>query len=201
MPGLAIFKAPDLDTTTRQFADHLPEGRAWNNKINEDSIMYKNIKSLASAFNIVQQQIEEIATEFNINLTVDLLPDWEESVGIPDDCIFELESLEERRETVIQRLKKVPVVTKAEFEALALSLGTEVTVTPGGSVEGFPLTFPFNFSSTFPKFRMFVYFPNGNGDRLGFPYNFPLTFGSFNIDIIKCVFDKVAPASIEIIYI
>lgn len=198
MPGYEIFKAPDLDTTTRQFADHIPEGRAWNSKIDENSVMYKNIKSLASAFNIVQQQIELIANEFNINLTVDLLPDWEESVGIPDDCIFELQDLEERRETVIQRLKKIPVVTKAEFEALALSLGIEVTVLPGGEVEAFPLTFPFNFSETYPKFRMFVYFP---GDRLGFPYNFPLTFGSFSIDVIKCVFDRVAPANVEIIYL
>lgn len=201
MPGYEIFKAPNLDTTTRQFADHIPEGRAWNNKINEDSIIYKNIKSLASAFNIVQQQIESIANEFNINLTVDLLPDWEESVGIPDDCIFELDSLQKRRDSVIQRLKKVPVVTKAEFEALALSLGLEVTVLPGGTVEGFPLSFPFNFSSSYTKFRMFVYFPDSSGERLGFPYDFPLTFGSFDIDTIKCVFDKVAPANIEILYI
>lgn len=121
-----LFKTPTLDDTAEFIADHLPQGRAWDKKNDEDSNIYKLIKSLGAAFNNIQNQIENLATEFNINLTNDLLPDWETSVGLPDTCTQDLTELEDRRQEVINRLKKVPVVTLAEMQALVDSLRTVI---------------------------------------------------------------------------
>jgi hypothetical protein len=73
---------------------------------------------LAVAHNRAQQQIELLAGEFDINNTVELLPDWETSVGEPDSCSHgTIGTLAERRETVIEKLRKTPIVNLAEMQA------------------------------------------------------------------------------------
>jgi hypothetical protein len=99
-------------------ADSLPEGKAWGSKNVDDSNVRKLINALAVAPNAAQQQIQLLADEFNINKTVQLLPDWETSVGEPDSCFNGvLGTLAERRETVIEKLRKTPTVTLAEMQA------------------------------------------------------------------------------------
>jgi hypothetical protein len=111
-----IFTAPL--STSQQMADSLPQGKAWGSKNIEGSNTRKLINSLAVAHNRAQQQIELLAGEFNINNTVELLPDWETSVGIPDSCFDGvLGTLAQRREAVIEKLRKTPTVTLAEMQA------------------------------------------------------------------------------------
>jgi hypothetical protein len=111
-----IFTAPA--DSSQQMADSLPEGKAWGSKNVDDSNVRKLINALAVAPNAAQQQIQLLADEFNINKTVQLLPDWETSVGEPDSCFNGvLGTLAERRETVIEKLRKTPTVTLAEMQA------------------------------------------------------------------------------------
>jgi len=194
MPDLNFFNSPDTDETGVQFASVLPEGRVWNKKNLDSSTIFKLIRSIAQGFNTVQQQIELLADEYNINLSVDLLPEWEESVGIPDDCLTELDSLEQRRNAIISRLRNIPVVTKAEFEALGFELiGETITVTDGWSYD-----LANNFPDKYSRFKMYVQFPFS---LAGFPYSFPLPFGRFRNDLIDCVFRQVKPANTIIIFL
>jgi hypothetical protein len=111
-----IFTAPL--STSQQMADSLPEGKAWGSKNIDGSNTRKLINSLAVAHNRAQQQIELLAGEFNINNTVELLSDWETSVGEPDSCFDGvLGTLAQRRETVIEKLRKTPIVNLAEMQA------------------------------------------------------------------------------------
>jgi hypothetical protein len=111
-----IFTAPL--STSQQMADSLPEGKAWGSKNIDGSNTRKLINSLAVAPNRAQQQIELLADEFNINNTVELLPDWETSVGEPDSCSHgTVGTLTQRRETVIEKLRKTPIVKLAELQA------------------------------------------------------------------------------------
>jgi hypothetical protein len=111
-----IFTAPK--DSSQQMADSLPEGKAWGSKNVDDSNVRKLINALAVAPNTAQQQIQLLADEFNINKTVQLLPDWETSVGEPDSCSTGvLGTLAQRRETVIEKLRKTPTVTLAEMQA------------------------------------------------------------------------------------
>lgn len=194
MPKLNFFDAPTVEESGIQLANAMPRGRVWGKKDLPDTNIYKLIRSLAASFNLVQQQIELLAQEYQINLSVDLLPDWETSVGIPDECLMELDTLEQRRNAVISRLRGVPVVTKEEFEALGLELiDQEITVTDGWSFDTAN-----NYPDTYSRFKMYVQFPFA---PTGFPYAFPLPFGRFRNDLITCVFDKIKPANTIIIYL
>jgi len=109
-----IFTAPV--STAQQMADCLPQGRAWSAKNLETSNMRKLINCLAVSHNRVQQQVELLQSEYNINTTTELISEWEISVGLPDDCIEITPTLEARRQAVIERLRKQPIVKLQDIQ-------------------------------------------------------------------------------------
>lgn len=192
------FEAASIEETTRQLASTIPDGRAWQAKSIPGTNMYAVVSACAAEFREIQIQIETLAREFDINLSDQLLPDWEASCGLPEECIGQMASLEDRRNAVILRLRKIPFVTKADYENLAFQLaGLNVTVTPGAEIELFPLDFPIPFSSGNSYFKLYVTFNDAIG---GFPYLFPLNFVSTGDNIIRCVFEQIAPANVLIIF-
>lgn len=192
------FEAASQEEATRQLASTIPDGRAWQAKSLPGTNMYAVVSACASEFRQIQIQIETLAREFDINLSDQLLPDWEASCGLPEECIGQMASLEDRRNAVILRLRKIPFVTKADYENLAFQLtGLSVTVTPGAEIELFPLDFPIPFSSGNSYFKLYVTFNDAIG---GFPYLFPFNFVSTGDNIIRCVFEQIAPANILIIF-
>lgn len=195
----SLFKTPELEETTQQLANCLPNGRAWDNKNQHDSNIRKLIRSCAKSFNIIQTYIEHLAMEYDINLTSDLLPDWETSVGLPDSCLTEITDLVQRRERVITKLRKIPVVTKNDIETLIFeAFGNTIEVTPGADVEVFPLSFPLTFSSTSSRFKLYVNIID-IGLGIGFPYAFPYAFSFTNEDKIRCLIRSVIPANVILI--
>lgn len=192
------FEAASIEEATRQLASTIPDGRAWQAKSIPGTNMYAVVSACASEFREIQIQIETLAREFDINLSDQLLPDWEASCGLPEECIGQMASLEDRRNAVILRLRKIPFVTKADYENLAFQLtGLSVTVTPGAEIELFPLDFPIPFSSGNSYFKLYVTFNDAIG---GFPYLFPFNFVSTGDNIIRCVFEQIAPANVLIIF-
>jgi uncharacterized protein YmfQ (DUF2313 family) len=192
------FTAPSQEEAARQLASTIPDGRAWQAKNLAGTGMHAVTSACAAEFRAIQIQIETLATEFNIRLTNQLLPDWETSTGLPEECIGAMASLEDRRNAVILRLRKIPFVTKQDYEDLAFQLtGLSVTVTPGAELELFPLDFPIYFASGNSYFKLYVTFNDAIG---GFPYLFPFNFVSTGDNIIRCVFEQIAPANVLIIF-
>lgn len=192
------FSAPSQAEATRQLASTIPDGRAWQAKNLAGTSMYAVVSACAAEFREIQIQIETLAREFDINLTDQLLPDWETSVGLPEECTGQLTSLADRRKAVILRLRKVAFVTKADYEQLAFDLtGLSVTVTPGAEIELFPLDFPIRLSSGNSYFKLYVTFNDSIG---GFPYLFPINFVSTGDNIIRCVFEQIAPANVLLVF-
>jgi len=196
--GNNIFKAPD--DTSQQAADSLPVGRAWASKNIDDSNTRKLLNCLAVAHNLTQRQVELLDDEFRILQTFDLLEDWEESVGIPDECLAESETLDQRRQAVIDRLRKQPIVTLEETENYvnALFPGLNITLIPG--VEYF--TFEYGFEVSFlgdvsEKFILVVQVPV-SGES--FEYDFELPFiGGPDTERLRCLLEKIVPANVYII--
>lgn len=192
------FEASSQEEATRQLASTIPDGRAWQAKSLPGTNMYAVVSACASEFRQIQIQIETLAREFDVNLSEQLLPDWEKSCGLPEECIGQMASLEDRRNAVILRLRRIPFVTKADYENLAFQLtGLSVTVTPGAEIELFPLDFPIHFSSGNSYFKLYVTLNDAIG---GFPYLFPFNFVSTGDNIIRCVFEQIAPANVLIIF-
>lgn len=192
------FEAASIEEATRQLASTIPDGRAWQAKSIPSTNMYAVVSACAAEFREIQIQIETLASEFDINLSDQLLPDWEASCGLPEECLGQMASLEDRRNAVILRLRKIPFVTKQDYENLAFQLaGLNVTVTPGAEIELFPLDFPIHFASGNSYFKLYVTFNDAIG---GFPYLFPFNFVSTGDNIIRCVFEQIAPANVLIIF-
>lgn len=192
-----LFGTPDLKTTTDFVTRHFPKGRAWGLKNEADSNIRKLIKSLASGFRTIQQQIEELAAEFDINQSILLLPDWEKSVGLPDQCLGSLTDLTKRRNEVILRLRKIPIVTLSEFQLLVDELfpGQGITLYPGREY----YTFEYEFSFTFigqvnERFILVVEIPESG---TGFEYEFEITFeGGIDTNLVICVLERIIPANV-----
>lgn len=192
------FSAPTIEQAASQLASTIPDGRAWQAKNIPGTNMHALVSACAAEFREIQIQMETLAAEFNVRLTDQLLPDWEASTGLPEECLGTMQSLADRRNAVIIRLRKIPFVTKADYEQLAYDLtGLSVTVTPGAEIELFPLDFPIHFASGNSYFKLYVTF---NDAISGFPYLFPFNFVSTGDNIIRCVFEQIAPANVLIIF-
>ncbi len=192
------FRAPTQEQATSQLASTIPDGRAWQAKNLPGTNVYALISACAAEFREIQKQIETLAREFDVRLTDQLLPDWEKSCGLPEDCFGQLASLEDRRNAVILRLRKIPFVTKAEFEQLAFDLtGLSVTVIPGSEIELFPLDFPARFAVGNSYFKLHVIFNDTIG---GFPYRFAIPFLRGPNQIVECVFRQIVSATVLLIF-
>lgn len=195
-----IFKAPDSDGTAQQMADTIPDGRAWASKNIDGSVVRKLINSLSVAQNQAQQSIEHLESEFRIEDTTELLREWEVSVGIPDECLGTSDTLEQRRQAVIDRLRKVPIVKLEELQDYIDGLfpGLGVELHPGSEY----YTFEFEFEVPFlgdvdEKFIIVAEVPLSEEQ---FEYEWEMEFeGGINTEQLECILNKVIPGNVFLI--
>jgi len=103
----------------------LPQGLVWNSKGVTDSNFYKLLKSLATEINALEEKLYRLVTQWDVNVTEDLIVEWEVAVGIPDECRSRAEDIATRRSDVLDKLRKVPIITIADYKALAESVTGE----------------------------------------------------------------------------
>lgn len=196
--GNNIFKAPD--STAQQMADSLPSGRAWGVQNEPGSNVRKLINSLSVAHNAVQQQVELLDDEFRIDQTLFLLTDWETSVGIPGECLGTAETIAQRRQAVIDRLKKEPIVTIAQMQAYvdALFPGLGVILYTGYEYYTFEYEFEVPLMGAVSERFLLVATVPLSGDT--FEYGFEMTFeGGVDTDQLECLLNKINPACVYVI--
>ena len=119
------YKPITNDQQTSLLAQCMPQGLAWNAKGDSDTNLYKMLKSLATEINSLETKIYEMVTQWNINNTTLLISEWETAVGIPDECRNTAEAIAIRRTDVLTKLRKVPIITIADYKALAEAITGE----------------------------------------------------------------------------
>ena len=199
-----LFSPANVDDQAYMLASHLPLGRVWTAAFDDNTNLGKLVKGLSVEFYMLAVLIAEIINkELDINQTESLLLDWEESVGIPDTCFSTNTSLANRRLQVLQKFSNFGGVQKAEdFVRVAAVFGFNITVTPGGVSGLFPLVFPLQFyasskEATHTIIVKFVDFPVGES----FPLEFPLPFSKGAQGFLQCIFNKLAPANVQVLFI
>lgn len=194
-----FFKAPGLDKTTEFLNRHLYDGRIWDRKNEPDSNIYKNNKALSAGFEKIREQVENYAFEMYIPQSTELLPEWEESVGLPDECLGISGSLEERRNAVIQRLSKIAIVTLQELQEYVSEIFPQVIIrlSPGQDHLSYPLSYPFSYwgGGNFRKFVLVVEYIKPLGAGYPAAYPFPYSRG-VDEQKIECVLNKIIPADV-----
>lgn len=191
------FAQPNIDGTVIQLADHMPTGDAWGAKLVEDSDLHSQMHGTAKPFNITQGRIEDLTREFDIDQTVELITDWETSVGLPDVCLGPVSVISERRALVKERLSKTPITTLAQQQAFIDRLfpGLDIVLIPGIEFFGFQYDLEMYFlGDVDERFIIVALIPP---QEPFFEFDFEFTFtGGVDQTKLQCVLDRISPANV-----
>jgi uncharacterized protein YmfQ (DUF2313 family) len=99
---------------------------AWNQ--DPESNLGRVLAARAAGMAEVDQRADDLMDEADPRTTFELLQEWERECGLPDRCVGDLSTLQERRAAVVSILTATGGQSAAYFEALAADLGYQVTV-------------------------------------------------------------------------
>ena len=196
-----LFTEHSVTQHAKAMADYLPNGRPFESKNILGSIFNSLLLAKAAEFKRFEDVLRTVARELDPQCADELLPEWEQMLGIPDDCFSGTGTIEERRAAVIVKYAQSNVQTEEDFIALAATLGFEIEIEHGIDQITFPVVFPIPMfaSEKEARFTMIVKVLNV-GSSSTFPLTFPFVFGSGNASILVCVFEKLVPANVKVIF-
>jgi uncharacterized protein YmfQ (DUF2313 family) len=88
------------DDYVSPFFSLLPQGLAWPR--DPTSTLGKTVTGLAQTWGYVDNRAAELLEhESDPRQTIELLPDWEENFGLPDECVAEPISISDRQKTLV----------------------------------------------------------------------------------------------------
>ena len=181
-------------------AQYLRDDNLHEAKNRDDSTLRKILLGLASEWLNFRNKINEVVNEYNPQKTTALIQEWEEFVGIPDDCIPVALTIEQRRLNVLLKLAGINVTTEKQFKNVASILGYNIEVSNGVSTSTFPLTLPFLLiSEASAPFTIVITLPSSIKPS-GFPLTFPFTLTSQQPAILDCLFNKLKPANTQLFF-
>lgn len=190
-------------TQTQQadiLAQYLRDDNLHEAKNRDGSTLRKILIGLASEWLNFRSKINEVSNEYNPKTTTKLIEEWEEFVGIPDNCIPVASTIEQRRLNVLLKLAGINVTTEKQFKNIASILGYNIEVSNGVSTSTFPLTLPFLLiSEASAPFTIVITLPSSIQPN-GFTLTFPFTLTSQQPAILDCLFNKLKPANTQLFF-
>lgn len=114
---------------TNLFKKLMPQGWAWQRKYDIDSNLTKLSESLSPEYCRVDDRALDLLNEADPQTTLEMLPDWERLLGLPDECSpDEVLSIQERRNRVMQVLTTRGGQNADFYQKLASNFGFDVDV-------------------------------------------------------------------------
>ena len=138
------YRPPPLDQQISLLAHTLPDGRVWNAKYDRTRVLGRLVAGFAREIDRTFARIAVfVLKELDPKLTRQLILEWEESVGIPDQCFDRSSELPERRRRVVQKLSNFGgIITRADIEGTLADFGEEIQIVPGNEGNAQALGFP-----------------------------------------------------------
>lgn len=169
-------------------------------KFIEDSNLRKLLIGLAGGFIDFNNFLNLIVKEGDLNEANFLLSEWERTLGIPDDCLTNNGTIEERRINLLIKLAGLQGTLIEQFEYVINLLGySGIQIKTGIAGTTYPLQYPFTYlSADEAPFTIFVILP-AQLTPTTYPLQYPIHYNSI-IPKLQCIFDKLKPANIKIIY-
>lgn len=211
LPGCGWI-APAAGKALAVLEQHLPIGVAWQACRTPGKTLSKFIGALARAYDDAWSYLCLLASELDPRSTEAMITEWETSVALPDHCLPDALTLEERRSWVIWRLTKRRWSTAADWLDLADLFGLHVEITPGWYVQK-PALYAFEYPKRydiFPKLGRFRVYIDVIGLRsLGYNYGandrgpgYPVPYGIVDdaFSRFRCLIERVKPANVVVIW-
>ena len=104
----------------------LPPGSAWPR--DPDSVRGRMLAAIAAEFARIDAYYEQILAERTPRTALWLLPEWEASLGLPDECTGPGATIAERRAIAWARMIATGGQSPAYFVDVARALGYEVEI-------------------------------------------------------------------------
>lgn len=123
MPSAPVLLAGDFAQALRRL---LPRGRVW--ATDPESVQARLATGLGGVYARQTARANQLLVDAFPSGTVELLPEWEEALGLPDPCAGESPTVEQRRAHVVARLTNSGGQSAAYFIAYAAALGYTVSV-------------------------------------------------------------------------
>src|SRR5476651_1511590 len=111
---------------TQALTNLLPPGKAWNR--DPDSVQAQAISCYAPSFRRSSDDALALLVDAFPATAVNLLPEWESTLGLPDPCAGVAPTLQARRAQVVARFAGSGGMSISDFEAYAASLGYTITI-------------------------------------------------------------------------
>lgn len=195
-----VVVAEDVTVQTDSLAQYFPPGLAFASVFCDGTVARGLLSGLAQEI----LRSENLLTEFRDNIlpdeTILLIDEWESALGIPDDCFTGSGTAEQRRTEVLVKLASLGVQTLADFQKLANLLGIGMRITTGADHDIYMTKTPVIGFSTDKIARNTIVVDFDDSLGAGFPYTFPFTFGNASLQQIQCLFNKLKPAHVDILY-
>lgn len=111
----------------RAFQALMPRGRVWPRE--PDAVMTQVMSGLVQSYARVTARSNELLVDAFPATSIELLPEWEATLGLPDPCAGESPTLQARQRQVVARLTNSGGQSSQYFIGYAKNLGYTVTVT------------------------------------------------------------------------
>lgn len=203
-----------LTQHVRGLAANLPSGKVWLAKSRPESNLYKLLSGLAPSFLQMDNAVQEFISQSIPTTTTAYLEEWEEALGLPDDCLPIAATVAERQRNIDIKLSVLGgISTEADFVALALRFGLVVTVNSGiehvtVAQSGYETETPaIAIGAAADEFddvaeaRMTMVVREVLPSSSTFVYDFPILFSSQSQIEMRCLFTKLKPANVAIRFV
>lgn len=159
------WKPRDAEAFAHALMAKLPLGEIWPRAAG--TWIVRTMRALAGVVERWAQRVGRfLLWEAFPPTSFDLLPDWERVLGLPEPCLKAAQTLEERRQAVLEKLRRRPGgQSRAYYTAIARRLGYHVDEPSPHAV---PLEAPFEAGRidqiTIQEFRPFMFGVSSLGD-------------------------------------
>lgn len=109
-----------------QLVQMLPRGRAW--QAQPGSALDQLLHAIGDEFARAEARLTRLLDEADPRTALEMLGDWENTVGLPDQCFGISENVQERQVAVAQRVTASGGQSRAYFTQLAAALGYTITI-------------------------------------------------------------------------
>lgn len=184
----------------RILANYLRSDKLHDAKNNKDSILFKILMGLAIGWIDFRNNSQLIVDNYNIYNSLQLLEEWEQAVGIPDDVFNIANDVETRRRNILLKISGSKAETSLQFENIGKILGFDIKCETGYQYCRFPLRFPIIFTKKENLPFLIVITIDKKYQPKTFPFTFPIEFKSDIAIILKLFFDKIKPANTKLIF-
>lgn len=122
---MSLVQASRLDFLW-QFQRLLPRGRIWHR--GWGTVQAQDLLTLMPTWEALHNRANELITETFPCSTSELLSEWEASLGLPDPCTGELDTLQQRQAAVCAKFRAGGSQSIAYYQEVAAALGYEITI-------------------------------------------------------------------------